>query len=256
MELIVPDLDHGPANDLIGVYEVIFALVVGQLRILGDTVCAAIRVNDGLAAEQTHDVPAHLCRHDSGHHSIVGPAGGQQRVGDFAHSRHAIIHSGDTFHDVRNLDHAWVNGCILRTQRCGIVGAAGFQKLDHTGFIILLIVEGVVLVLRQFRSLAGYLDGIPDSVKGQGDFVIGHFVIPGGSILFHCLGIKDIAEDNRLLAEQLEVRVNDLADGILLPVVREAQLLHRFIPGSSDYRLIDLTRLLRHVRGSGPYHIG
>ena len=62
--------------------------------------------------------------------------------------------------------------------------------------------------------------------------MVGHIHIGGGHSFRHGGDVQDIAEDSGLAAEQLEVGVHRLAKGVLLPVVRVAQLLHGLRTGT------------------------
>lgn len=73
---------------------------------------------------------------------------------------------------------------------------------------------------------------------------------------FHLGRVQDVAEDSRLRPEQLEVGVHELAEGVLLPVVREAQLLHRLVPAGSQNGGIGLGGLLRRLHRRRPHNKG
>ena len=86
--------------------------------------------------------------------------------------------------------------------------------------------------------------------------MIDHRIVFRFRCRFHLGRVQDVAEDSRLRPEQLEVGVHELAEGVLLPVVREAQLLHRLVPAGSQNGGIGLGGLLRRLHRRRPHNKG
>ena len=72
----------------------------------------------------------------------------------------------------------------------------------------------------------------------------------------HLRRVQDIAEDRGLLPEQLEMGVHELAEGVLLPVIGETQLLHRLVPAGRQNGGIGLGGLVGGLDRGRPYHEG
>ena len=118
----------------------------------------------------------------------------------------------------------------------GGVGLAVGQNFDDQE---LPVVVGAVIGVLDI-GLAGAASGLDDQVlvvngrDGELGLVVGHGHVSSGHSLLHVRDVKDIAHDDGLAAEQLEVGVHELAEGIAPPVIRVAQLLHRLGPAGAE----------------------
>ena len=98
--------------------------------------------------------------------------------------------------------------------------------------------------------------GIIDGLDGELRFVFRHHDVGGGNRLLCGGDVENIAEDDGLAGEQLEVRIHEFAECVGCPVVGITQLLYRLGPaGAEDGRSRD-GGLIRSLDRSQANHEG
>ena len=255
MELVIAQLDHGPADDLILVHEVVLVFVPGQLGIFGDTLRAGVCIDQALAMEEAHNA-CRLGGHDCRNNGVVGPTGGAESIGNLSDGGHTVIHMADAFHDVRQDNLIRSDRRVVDRKFVRVIGGTGFQKFNYAGVCLIIVVDTVVLVLRQHRFAAGDVDSAADCRQRQPNHVFIHVILLRSHVVLHLGRVHDVAEDHRLAAEQLKMGIDELAQGIGLPVIGKAQLRHRLVPTGAKDGGVDLAGLGCCMNRGNPCHIG
>ena len=119
------------------------------------------------------------------------------------------------------------------------------------------VIVGAGLIGR--AGTAGRLDdqrGIVDGRDGKLHLVLRHRNISRGRRLLCGGDIQNIAENDRLAGDQLEVRIHEFAERVGCPVVGVAQLLHRLRPAGAENRGAGGSRLFRRLNRSQTDHEG
>ena len=142
--------------------------------------------------------------------------------------------------------HAGCNGGIVHgigldlvVGHVHLLGGVGFAVGQDFDDQELPIVVGAVIGVLDV-GLAGAASGLDDQIlvvngrDGELGLVIGQGHVRSRNRLLHVRNVKDVAHDDGLAAEQLEVGVHELAEGIAPPVFRVAQLLHRLGPTGAE----------------------
>nr|DAL64945.1 MAG TPA_asm: hypothetical protein [Caudoviricetes sp.] len=250
VELVVPELEHGPAGNLVHIDEVLPALLGDGRGIAGGAGGAGVDVDQRLGLEHPVDA-AGLGRHDGGHDRGLGVPGGADQVGHDAQRGHAQLNA---FHPRSNSGIVHRRGLDLVVGhvdlRSGIGLAVGQRLNDKKLPVVVGAVIGVLDV-----GIAGAARGLDDQIAvvdgldGQLGLMVGQGHIGCGHCLLHVRGIKDVAEDDRLAAEQLEVGIRKLTERIAGPVVRVAQLLHSLGPAGAESRDADSGGRRRALHG-------
>ena len=197
----------------------------------------------------------------------MGPAGGGDKVRHQAHRRQAGVHLGHAVHHVGHRRGRGVRLVVGNVHRLRVVGAAVLQQLHdaHIGVRVVPVVEDAVILVR-FKLLLRRrplhihgrldLDGPGHGPDRQGSLVVRHVVVLGLHCFLHGLRVQDVAENDRLRPEKLEVGVHELAQRIALPVIGKAQLLHRLVPARHQHGDVGLCGLRRRLDRRGPHHKG
>ena len=257
MELIIAQLRHRPEGDLVLVGDVGGVLLGENIGIGTRAGSTAVDVDQRLGAEQAVDV-ACLGGHCSGHGRLLRIAGGAQQIGDDAQQGQAQLHILHRGGDVRCGDGGCLDLVVGDVYLLGVIGAAGRQQLHHQMFAAVI---GVIVGARHIgrAGTAGRLDdqsGIVDGRDGKLYLVLRHRNISRGRRLLCGGDIQNIAENDRLAGEQLEVRIHEFAERVGCPVVGVAQLLHRLRPAGAENRGAGGSRLIRRLNRSQTDHEG
>lgn len=257
VELIIAQLRHRPEGDLVLVGDVGGVLLGENIGIGTRAGSTAVDVDQRLGAEQAVDV-ACLGGHCSGHGRLLRITGGAQQIGDDAQQGQAQLHILHRGGDVRCGDGGRLDLVVGDVYLLGIIGAAGRQQLHYQ---MLAAVIGVIVGAGHIgrAGTAGRLDdqrGIVDGRDGKLHLVLRHRNISRGRRLLCGGDIQNIAENDRLAGEQLEVRIHEFAERVGCPVVGVAQLLHRLRPAGAENRGAGGSRLIRRLNRSQTDHEG
>ena len=98
--------------------------------------------------------------------------------------------------------------------------------------------------------------GVVDGLDGELHLVIRHSDVSGGGSLLRGADVEDIAENDGLAGEQLEVRIHEFAERVGGPVVGIAQLLHSLGPAGAEDGSAGCSGLVRCLNRSQADHEG
>ena len=264
MENIVSKPDHRPAKNLVFIYEIIFILVSGKLGVFPHAVFPAVAVDNGLTLKQTADCSSFRC-HNCRNCCDMRPSGHTNQVGHNTDHRHSSIYLCYTVNHIGHRCSIRHNGSVANVKRNRVISRTIRQQLHDTDIsirIIAVIENAVIGILFQQRllfcavnqHLSRYFQGVCNRVDRQGGLSADNRKF----LCFYCFRhrgeVKDIAENRRLAAKQLEVGVHEFTERVLLPVVGKAELFDCLVPAGRQYRRIGFCRLTRRMDGRSPHN--